>query len=252
MNILHLGVNFLMKLLIFRRKKFRRIDLTLIILFIIISLVSNYSGHLNFLDLDDDNHLSAWIESIEFTNKTNWDDFIDSNETSVEFSIDFEIWNPGPFRIQYPTNIGSFCFPYSITQSGNSTFFLKSYGIFEIDVGIMFYTSSKISPGIHHFQLTEGLLNFNGSVPESNPYLPDGDYRFTFGNNQWIRSDNYDVNVSNGIISHSPSEKPLLWGESTTNLGNPHWYLFGLPLLALIITEWVINAKKGLPIKQNP
>jgi len=249
MNVLHPGVNFLMRLLIFRRKNFRRIDLTLIILFIIISLVSNYSGHLNFLDLDDDNHLSAWIESVEFTKKINWEEY---SVTYIEFTIDFEIWNPGPFRIQYPTNIGSFCFPYSITQSGNSTFFLESYGIFEIDVGIMFYTSSKISPGIHHFQLKEGVLNFNGSVPESNPYLPDGDYRFTFGNNQWIRSDNYDVNVSNGIISHSPSEKPLLWGESTINLGNPHWYLFGLPLLALIITEWVINAKKGLPIKQNP
>ena len=96
------------------------------------------------------------------------------------------------------------------------------------------------------------MLNFNGSIPESNPYLPDGDYRFTIGNEQWIGSDNYDINVSNGIDSHLPSEKPLLWDESTINLGNPLWYLFGLPLIVSIITEWVINVKKGLPIKENP
>jgi len=116
----------------------------------------------------------------------------------------------------------------------------------------MFCTSSKLSSGIHHFQWTGGILNFNGSIPESNPYLPDGDYRFIIGTDQWIENDNYDVNVSNGIISHLPSEKPPLWGESTINLGNPYYYLFGLPLLVLIITEWVINVKKGLPIKEKP
>jgi len=252
MNIFQLRVNFLMKLLIFRRKNFRLIDLTLVILFFIILFVSSSSSNDIFLDLDDDTQLSAWIESIEFTRKTNWEELIDSNDTSIEFTIDLEIRNPGPFRILYQAGSGAHGFPYSITQSGNSTFILESYGIMENDVGMMWNVPSTVSPGINHFHWIGGLLNFNGSIPESNPYLPDGDYRFTIGNEQWIGSDNYDINVSNGIDSHLPSEKPPLWNESTINLGNPLWYLFGLPLLASIITEWVINVKKGLPIKENP
>ena len=113
-------------------------------------------------------------------------------------------------------------------------------------------SSYRIYPGIHHYQFTRGLININASVPDSNPYLPDGNYRFIIGDDQWIKCYNYDINVSNGIITHSPSEKPLLWGESTINLGNPLWYLYGFLFLALFITEWRINVKKGIPDKHNP
>ncbi len=241
-----------MNLLIFRRKNFRRIELTLLILFIIISILSSASCKDNFLDLDDDNHLSSWIESIEFTKKTNWENYIDSNDTSIEFTIDLEIWNPGPFRILYQSSSGAYSFPFSIIQSGNSTFILESYAILENDAGIMFCTSTKLTPGINHFQMEGGILNFNGSIPDSNPYLPDGNYSFIFGNDRWINSYNYDINVSNGIDSHLSSEKPLLWGESPLNLGNPYWYIIGLPFIVLIIMEWRINVKKGLPLKENP
>ena len=238
-----------MKLLIFRRKNFRRIDLTLLILFLIISISSALSCRDTILDLDDDNHLSSWIESIEFTNKTISEEY---NYTLIEFTIDFEIWNPGPFRIQLQSTDDSINIPYSITQSGNSTFILKSYGISEGGRARLYCISTTIDPGIHHYHWIAGILEFNGSIPESNPFLPDGDYSFIMGNDQWIKCHQYNITVSNGIISHSPSEKPLLWGDFTVNLGNPLWYLFGLPFLALILSEWWINVKKGIPDKENP
>ncbi len=244
-----------MKLLIFRRKNFRRIEFTLLILFIIISIISAVSCKDNFLDLDDDTHLSSWIESIDFTQKNIWEDNYTSNistfETSIEFTIDLEIWNPGSFRILHQSGSGAYSFPFSITQSGNSTFILESYGILENDAGIMFCTSTKLTPGINYFHMKGGILNFNGSIPESNPYLPDGNHSFIFGNDQWIECYKYDINVRNGVLSHLPSEKPLLWGESPLNLGNPYWYIIGLPFIVLIIVEWRINVKEGLPKKQN-
>ena len=236
-----------MKLLIFKRKNFRIIYFTLLILFLVIPIISTMSCKDNLLDLDNDNHLSSWIESIEFTNKIIDEEY---NQTYIEFTIDFEIWNPGPFRIKYQSSSGFIRFPSSITQSGNSTFVLKEYSIHEKESGILFCTSTSIFPGIHHFQWTFGWLFFNGSVPDSNPYLPDGNYSFMMGNDQWIKRHNYDINVSNGVLSHSTSEKPLLWGDSTTNLGNPYWYIIGLSFLALFITEWWINVKEGLPEKQ--
>ncbi|MHA1701409.1 MAG: hypothetical protein ACTSWK_03985 [Promethearchaeota archaeon] len=200
------------------------------------------------VDLDDDNHLSSWIELIEFTNKTIQEE---SNDTSIKFTIDFEIWNPGPFRIQYQSSGDNIGFPHSITQSGNSNFILTSHYISEKEYARMFCTSTTINPGIHHFQWTFGVLYFNGSVPDSNPYLPDGNYRFVIGDDQWIECHQYDINVSSGILTHSPSQKPLHWGDSTTNLGNPLWYIFGLPFLVLILVEWRINVKEGLPKNQN-
>ncbi len=249
MNKIQLGVNLFMKLLIFRRKNFRRIELTLLILFIIISIFSAMSCRDNFLDLDDDNHLSSWIESIEFTNKTIQEEY---NETYIKFTIDFEIWNPGPFRIKYQSSSDFIGFPYSIAQSGNSTFVLISYFIGEKEYGRLYCSSTSIYPGIHHFQWTFGMLDFNGTVPDSNPYLPDENYSFMMGNDQWIKRYKYDINVSNGILSYSASEKPLLWGDSTTNFGNPYWYIIGLSFLILILVEWGINVKKGIPDKQNP
>ena len=236
-----------MKLLIFQRKNFRRIYFIVLILFIIIPIISAISCRDNFLDLDDDNHLSSWIESIEFTNKTIQEE---NNITYIKFTIEFEIWNPGPFRIKYQSSSDFIGFPYSITQSGNSTFVLISYSIREKEYGRLFCTSTSINPGIHHFKWTFGMLEFNSTVPDSNPYLPDGNYSFMMGNDQWIKRHKYDINVSNGVLSHSTSEKPLLWGDSTTNFGNPYWYMIGLSFLALFITEWQINIKEGLPEKQ--
>lgn len=236
-----------MKLQIFQRKTFRIIYISLILLFIIISLTSFFSGRDTILDLDDDSQLSSRIESVEFTNKTIYPD---DNVTYVRFEIHLEIWNQGPFRIQFQTGTAAFKCSYSITRSGNSTFPLESTFIMGIDAIPLAIMPSQIYPGIHDFQWW-GELIFNGSVPDSNLYLPDGYYSFKMGDDGWINRYNYDVNVSNGIISHFPEEKPALWGDSTVNLGNPYWYIVSLTFLTSFLIEWRINVKEGLPKKQN-
>lgn len=234
-----------MKLLIFRRKNFKIIYLSLLILFIIIS-ISTFSGSDIILDLDDDTNLSSWIESVEFSQQDVKPDYW----TSTEFTIDLEIRNPGPFRISFQSLTGAIGFPYAITQSGNSSHILESYTIMRNDGGTMMASPTTISPGINHYQW-EGVLWFNCTFSDSNPYLPDGNYNFIFGNDQWIERHQYDINVSSGILSHFPSEKPISWKDTAINLGNPYWYLIGLPFIILIIMEWRTNVKEGLPTKQN-
>ncbi|MBN2155268.1 MAG: hypothetical protein JW776_04445 [Candidatus Lokiarchaeota archaeon] len=232
-----------MKFPLFRRKKF------IIAYVIIIALIlgSPYIGLLiPWIDLDNDNHFSSWITDVTFIEKIYGGEY----GSDISFNIELEIWNPGPFRVNFRSSYGGFGFPYTITQLENSTHQIQEYGISQNDAGVLFLSSRSFFPGVHEFNWT-GFISINNSEPYDNQFLPDGFYIFKFGNSQWISQYEYNFSVNSSEMQHFSYPKPENWGEVKLNLGNPYWYILPFVFISLFTAEIILNIREEKNQKQN-
>jgi len=226
-----------MKFPLFRRKTFRNIYLIILIAILASPFLSFITLVFPF-DMNNDQHFSSWIKSISFSNKESYPEY---NITEIHFGMELEVWNPGPFTITIRSGSGALGFPHDFNQTGNSTHIVPDYYLNENDLGVLF-------PSIHFFRPGIKFLNWTGSMEVqhnesySNPYLPDGNYSFIFGGEDWQARYGYEISVVNGSSSYYP-ESPEIWGEGTINLGSPLWYIFGLPLGILFTIEIILNLR---------
>jgi hypothetical protein len=228
-----------MKFPLFRRKKFRQIYFILAGIIVAGSFLGLFLPV--FFDFDNDSNLCSWIEEVSFTQK--WEDNIDEAwYTTIEFYISLEIWNPGVFRIKTYSGHTALGFDHELV-SDNSSFPIDYYYIQANDVGGLVTSSHRFKPGTREV-FSIGYIDIVGNGTYPNPFLPDGNYTFVFGNEDWKARFEYNISVELGIETHFPSVKPENWGENPINLGNPYYYILPFIYISLFTTEIILNVKE--------
>lgn len=205
-------------------------------------------------DFDNDNHLASWIKDVSFIEPSkeeieHLEDLGIYNRSWVDFRIDFEIWNPGPFVIYYQSSTTAFGLPYTITMNENHNISIESVEIFINDGGGLACSSTLIRPGVYNFSWN-GEINFNNSF--SNITAPTGTYTFKIGNENWIKTYPFTVQITENSENKTISEKPVDWGKGTVYLGNPPLFIWiGTALVAIFLTFKIRREKNREILKKG-
>ena len=222
--------------ILWKKREWRNILFILFLIFTPTFCYANLACTDCIFDFDDDNHLASWIKDVIFI------ELRKTNRSWVDFQIDFELWNPGPFVIYYQSSTTALGLPYSIKLEENVNTTIESTDISANDGGGLVCSSTLIRPGVHSFTWN-GTISFNNTFV--NNTAPIGKYTFKIGNEKWIKIYPFIVQIDEKFVNKTYTEKPVDWRKRTIYLGNPPLTTWlGLGITSIYLTL-VIRREKN-------
>ncbi len=196
--------------------------------------------------LDQDHRLHTRVAGIIFHNFEVITDYGQVYE--VEFTLNVELWNEGPFRNVVYSSMTNFRIPNLFQYSNTSTTQAEIEFLNTKDVGGMMCSQHQVGVGLHTYNFLCYFYIMNYTPPTTTSlYLPDGEYSFLFGDDSWGDRYGYTLESNNGTLTHNPETFPETWGDPRLNLWNPYAYIFGIPLLVVIIFH-LMKSRDSKPI----
>ena len=168
-----------------------------------------------------------------------------SNETNFSFTIDYQIYNSGPFMVYCGKSGGGssdLFLPFTFSSSNVN---LENVSIYDMAGGTLAGGVDRIKPGIHNYTSTYELSDAN--QVDYNFTLPDGEYYFTLGKLTWneICGVNFTITAENYTVNY---ELPIeTWDSDVLYLGDPFLFIYGCVFIIILIGPIIFKNLKKQP-----
>jgi len=172
---------------------------------------------------------------------------LESNDTQCFFTVDYQVYNSGPFTSYSGKPNGGNPILYLPSYFSSPNVNLENILIGNIaGEGTLSGGVDKIKPGVHDYNTT--ILIFERIDEQNENYtLPDGDYYFLLGKMRWNENCgvNFTITGENYTIDYEMPIEP--WDPNVLNLGDPILVFYGSFSLIILIVPIIYKNLRKLP-----